>query len=54
MPKNDKKIISFELPLDLYNRIKSAAELDDRTVSSYIRKMLIKAMKNHDWKTSKI
>lgn len=35
-----KKIISFELPVALYEKIKAAAEADDRTVSSYMRKVL--------------
>lgn len=45
----DKKIISFELPLDLYEAIKIKAKNESRSVSNYIRVVL-----EHDLKNDKI
>lgn len=38
--QENKKIISFEVSAELYEKIKAAAHKDDRSISSYIRKVI--------------
>lgn len=43
----DKKIISFQMPKDLYDKIKSCADDECINISAYIRKILVQYFKEN-------
>lgn len=39
--KENKKIVSIEIPLDLYAKLLELSKKDSRTFSSFVRKVLV-------------
>lgn len=42
----DKKMISVELPADLYRELRMLSAADDRSLSAYIRRVLDEHVRN--------
>ena len=45
----NKRIVSVELPQNLYEKLKELSKDDDRSLSAYIRRILDNHIKNSNW-----